>query len=948
MKRILLFIFSLLLVVSMATPAIAAGGDIHTVKVAFDEINGYQMRDENGNYSGYAYEILQYLKVFAPWRYEYVGCNDGFSENLDKILTGDIDMALDAIKTPAREALYDFSDDPVGVSIDVIMVSSLRKTPCTPGDYSTYDGLRVGVVGTEDSPSQQHDSLLEFAQKNEFTYQELFFPNFSALAQALQDGDVDAIVSTHMLLVENATIIDQIKTHNVYIMVKKGNQALLDEVNYALKQLYATNPSIQDTLKNKYYPNTMDGSSFLTNEEKNYVAACEESGVVFTAIMSPNCAPLSYYNGNVPTGILGDLAREILDLTGLSIKVLAPNTGEEYNDMMKTADIVLDMRWDLNAADSTGFVLTSPYYSTTVSRLSPRGSGTTFDTVAAIGGSNSMARYLPVMLTDENILYFHNPEECVRAMLSGEADCSYFYSPISQYAAYKDELNRLTEVTMPVYQEYFCIGVREDLNHYLAAVINKASFTIDDDDILRISQPYTNFPERDATFWSYIYADPVGALAISLTASALIATLIILCIIQRRRKKELALIAELQEASRAKSEFLSRMSHDMRTPMNGIIGVLGLLKHETDPAVIDEYHEQMDTSAHFLLSLINDTLDMSKIEAGNMTLVCQDFNSREIFDALRASLKPMIAEKKINFICDIDKEDFVMLHADPVRIQQILSNILSNAIKFTPEGGTVEYRSEMLYEDETRLIRRIVVRDTGVGMSAEFLPHLFEPFAQERATVQSRYNGTGLGMSIVNRLVTMMNGAIYVKSEPGKGTEIILTLPFDKAQRRDETETVAAACTDLTGRRILLCEDHPLNRTIAVKLLQNAGCEVDCAENGAQGLQMFSESPEFYYDCVLMDIRMPEMDGLEATRRIRMLERADAAAVPIIAMTANAFDDDVAKSMEAGMNAHLAKPFVPEDLFRIISEKLPVSAPDRKNGGERPDGGSVMQDGGRT
>ena len=204
-------------------------------------------------------------------------------------------------------------------------------------------------------------------------------------------------------------------------------------------------------------------------------------------------------------------------------------------------------------------------------------------------------------------------------------------------------------------------------------------------------------------------------------------------------------------------------------------------------------------------------------------------------------------------------------------------------------------------------------------MSSEFLPHLFEPFSQEQSKIiQTRYTGTGLGMPIVKRLVELMGGTIEVESEQGKGTVVTLTIPFQKATAPVVPAADAKSRYDLTGCRILLCEDHPLNRSIAVKLLSKAGCAVDCAENGKIGVKLFSDSAEGYYDCILMDIRMPELDGLEATRRIRALGRSDAKTVPIIAMSANAFDDDVEKSLSAGMNAHIAKPFVPENLFGEI------------------------------
>ena len=919
MKKLTAF-FMALVMMTLVIPHVttASAESVRTVRVAFDCINGYQMRDEDGNFGGYAYEMLQNMKIYAPWRFEYVGYENGFNENLEKILTGEIDMALAAMKTPEREELYDFSEHSIGVSIDVIMVSSLREQPCIPGDYSTYDGLRIGVVGTETTPAVQHDTLASFAQEKGFSYKESYYENFGALAQALKRGEVDAVVSTHMLLVEDMDIIDQMATHNIYIMVKKGNKELLDEADYALAQLNASNPGLQDTLVNKYYPYTQDGVSFLSSDEIRYVESCTDHNVVFKVLTAPNLEPMTFYKNGQPTGLLCDVALDALSRTGLRFSYLIPQTIREYYDLIPSADIVLNLSDDFNNAEKLGFTLTTPYYSCTVSRLFRTGDSENPRVVAGIVGSTITDVYLPNIINDEEIVYFSGIASGVQAVLSGKADCVYLYSPIAQYYAYNDELSRLTDTVMPVFAGKFCIGVKESLNHHLSAVINKAVLGMNDEDIVRLVTPYTVFPERELSFWGYIYANPLRSVLFLLAAVLLASLSVTLIAVMRRRKRERALIGQLERANEVKTEFLARMSHDMRTPMNGIIGILELLRDEMDPAVIREYHKEMRTSAYCLLGIVNDALDMGTIQADKLMLVNRDFYSKDIFVAMEATLKPAIEEKRIHFITNIDKKGFIFAHGDPVRFQQILTNVLSNAVKFTPEGGTIEYSSDTVSEDENSFTKRIVIRDNGIGMSREFLPHLFEPFQQENSAIQARNTGTGLGMPIVKRLVDLMGGTVEVKSELGKGTEVTLTLPFEKAKGNGQDKSFY----DLSERCVLLCEDHPLNRSIAVKLLNKAGCAVECAENGEVGVQMFLASAPGHYDCILMDIRMPVMDGLEAARRIRALDRTDAKTVPIIAVSANADDNDMEKSRAAGMNEHLAKPFVPELLFAAIARSV--------------------------
>ncbi len=919
MKKLTALFMALVMMTFMVPQATAAlAENVRTVRVAFDSINGYQMRDEDGNYGGYAYEMLQNMKIYAPWRFEYVGYENGFNENLEKVRTGEIDMALAAIKTPEREAQYDFSEHSIGVSIDVIMVSSLREQPCIPGDYSTYDGLRIGIVGTETAPSVQHATLASFAREKGFSYKESYYETFDALAKALRRGDVDAVVATHMLLVEDMNIIDQIAAHNIYIMVKKGNKELLDEADYALAQLNASNPGLQDTLVKKFYPHTKDGASFLSSDERRYVECCTAQNTVFKVLTAPNLAPMTFYQNGRPTGLLCDIALDALSRTGLNFSFLIPQTVQEYYDLIPSADIVLNMSDDYNNAEKLGFTLTTPYYSCTVSRLFRTGDSETPRVVAGIIGSSITGRYLSDIAGDKTIVYFPGITSGVQAVLSGQADCVYLYSPIAQYCAYNDEQRRLTDTVMPVFAGKFCIGVREGLSHHLSAVINKAVLGMNDEDIVRLATPYTVFPVRELSFLGYIYANPLRSVLFLLGAILFISLTAMLIAVTRRRKRERALIAQLERANEVKTEFLARMSHDIRTPMNGIIGILELLRDEKNPAVVAEYHNEMRTSANCLLGIVNDALDMSTIQADRLTLAKQDFNTKDIFVALEAALKPAIEEKKIHFITNLDKKGFVFVHGDPVRFQQILTNILSNAVKFTPEGGTVEYFSATVSEDESSFTKQIVIKDNGIGMSREFLPHIFDPFQQENSELQARNTGTGLGMPIVKRLVDLMGGTIEVKSELGKGTEVALTLPFEKAKGNCQDKNFY----DLSECRVLLCEDHPLNRSIAVNLLNKAGCAVECAENGEVGVQMFSAGAPGYYDCILMDIRMPVMDGLEAARRIRALDRADAKSVPIIAVSANADDIDMEKSRAAGMNEHLAKPYVPELLFAAIARSV--------------------------
>lgn len=376
-----------------------------------------------------------------------------------------------------------------------------------------------------------------------------------------------------------------------------------------------------------------------------------------------------------------------------------------------------------------------------------------------------------------------------------------------------------------------------------------------------------------------------------------------------------------EQASMAKSDFLARMSHDMRTPMNGIIGLTSLaLDTPNLSPEMTGYLQDIETSGQFLLSLINDTLDMNKMERNMLCLNPQPVHAKLILDDILAAIRPMLLKKQISFVPQFINTTLGYVRVDRVRLQQVILNVLSNSVKFTPVGGKIELVMECLKFENNILHDRITIRDNGVGMSAEFLPKLFLPFEQEQEHVDAAYAGTGLGMPIVKSLVEAMGGSIEVKSTPGVGTEISMLLDFERVYP-EEAEHVPddATLSGLAGKRILLCEDHPINMQISRKLLEKKGMRVTTAQNGQQGVAAFASAPPNFFDAVLMDIRMPVMDGLQAARAIRALPRCDAKTVPILAMTANAYDADRERSRQAGMNAHLAKPIEVHTLYETLN-----------------------------
>lgn len=392
-----------------------------------------------------------------------------------------------------------------------------------------------------------------------------------------------------------------------------------------------------------------------------------------------------------------------------------------------------------------------------------------------------------------------------------------------------------------------------------------------------------------------------------------------------KKNAELTLaIDKAETANRSKQNFLFNMSHDIRTPMNAIIGFTDLAEQSIDDREkVCGYLDKIMISSKHLLSLINDVLDMSRIENGKINIenvpVCITEQMEVVKDVVQSDIKA----KGLTYVEQTENLEDVYVYADALHVNRVLMNILGNAVKFTPEGGTITYiMRERKSDHEGYAYYDFVIEDTGIGMSKEFLDHIFEQFAREKSSTVSRTQGTGLGMSITKSLVDLMGGEISVQSELGKGSRFIVTLEF-KLTTKDVVEGNAAAKlthtgADMTGHRVLLVEDNDLNMEIAVAMLEAAGFEIDTAGDGSEALERIRTLPADYYDLIFMDIQMPMMNGYEATRAIRALENPDKARIPIVAMTANAFDEDKKAAFAAGMNGHIAKPIDVNELNRVL------------------------------
>ena len=393
--------------------------------------------------------------------------------------------------------------------------------------------------------------------------------------------------------------------------------------------------------------------------------------------------------------------------------------------------------------------------------------------------------------------------------------------------------------------------------------------------------------------------------------------------LEDRQQMLLSAVEEANRANRAKTEFFSNMSHDIRTPMNAIMGFSKLAIDEIDEREhVKDYLGRIDSAGEYLLNLINDILDMGRIESGKMELSMSEVVLKKLMLECADMVRVKMDENKLNFTVDVDGMGDDTVQCDKLRFNQIVLNLLSNAYKFTPEGGSVSLSGKILKRSE-RISYEIRVKDSGIGMSEEFREHIWEAYSRENSETVHETQGTGLGMMIVRNIVNMMHGTIDLKSSPGEGSEFIIELPLTavsaaEAGERQEKAVEDVMKRDFSGITVLVVDDTPMNLKLAERLLQKYGFNVRSTDNGIDAVSQMKASKPGEIDLVLMDVMMPVMDGLEATRRIRALEDPAIAAVPVIAMTANALESDAKEALDAGMNAHIPKPFTVEEMLSVI------------------------------
>lgn len=899
--------------------------DTPDYKVAYYAFDCFNMQDENGKRSGYGYEMMQGISKYLQCTFSYVGYEKSASECVDMLRNGELDIYTAAKKTPEREAEFAFSTHP-SITSTTCMNVKVGNKKIVAGDYSTYNGIKIGLL-------QRHtynDAFLKFADEKGFDYEIIYYETPTELTNALINDEVDALVNSYIRTPEDEKVIENFGETPYYLMVRKEDQSLMDQLDYAIDCMNEETPNWRTDLYNKYYGAQKSNTEY-TEEEANLLRKMRQENKKIRAVMSPDANPYSWYDKNGKArGIVADLFRKTARSLGLDYEIVTVSSKEEYEELLGNGDvdIWMDLEGYYEDERETKYKTTDPYLETTVSVVRRRGASQKVQKLVIDNDNIAIREIVSATWPDAEVEVAGTVEECKQKVLEENADAALLMSYTAQRVARDDLQNRLRVEIVPGASVDMKMGVNANIDAHFYGLWEKTLANVAATDSTEIVQKYL---EETATpgVISYIFDHPQYLILI-IGCAFLILFLIIMYLQSVGAKKkqekisgELAIALEkAEEANEMKQEFFSKMSHDIRTPLNVVLGMTQVAqKYKDDRGRLENALDNITTEGNYLLVLINSILDVNQLEHGSAELVEAPFNPATCVRKSAEILRPLADKKEQRMTVECESDQCVVI-GDANRFSQIIINIVSNAIKYTNAGGMVELKFECLPDHWYRFI----CTDNGIGMTQEFIRHICEDYTRAEDSRVSKTQGTGLGMSVVKGFVDLMNGRLEIESELGKGSRFVIDLPFEDASE-EEREGILHPITReeehdrYTGKKVLLVEDNALNAEIATELLQSIGLQVEWADNGEIGVEMFQSSAQGEYFAVFMDMQMPVMDGVTATKVIRNLEREDNN-IPIFAMTANTFAVDRKKCMDAGMTGYISKPVSVEDIEETLNENM--------------------------
>lgn len=1036
----------------------------NVVKVGINRLNNYISYDNAGNPEGYLIEYLEKISKYTGWEYEYVYF-DNYMQEMESIKNKTIDFALPIQENEEYKQYAYFSEYPIGIDISAIYVQ-IDDDRYYHDDYENFNGMKIAII----KEGNQNELLDEYAQRYNFSYIPIEYSTYDEVFQALEKKEVDAIALGGFNLREDYRNICQFSIKPLYISVVKEKEDLLESLNDALGKIETLDNGFDSDLYDKYFIDTnYEVPISLTRKEAEYIENSDEITVGFI----PSRAPFSYMDEKDIKGILPDVFEKVEEKSGLKFKYEMLEDGEKSIEYLESNPDAVVVGVTINNLVFTKdkYIVSDNVYTDNIGFVGKKGMEYNTDSnasykLAISKGYTALGKYLEAEFPNYELIYCNTTQECIDSVLSGKADLmSQNINVITPLLA-KPRYEELT--LLPTFLTNESIGavmLKSDEHKILIDIFNKCMATISDREMSQyaVNHMVTNGYRLSWSDWLYKFRYPFSAIIILVFALLMMMYIYTLSkknhldVLEMKNRQLNRAIDEANQANEAKGRFLAQMSHEIRTPMNAIIALTELAGYDIDnPQKMSGYLTKIDGASKLLLGIINDILDMSAIESNKLKIANTSFNFKNVIEGVTSIYYQQCKDKGIEFnvfLKDVTEEEFI---GDPLRLNQIIMNLMSNALKFTPQGGKIDFVIVQTSKTDDKVCMRISVSDTGCGMSDDLKSRLFQPFEQEDANTARKYGGSGLGLSIAKRLTDMMNGKITVESELGKGTTFTVDIPFGRIEENvqenkekydeikvlvidDNEESCSYTCSLLENmsirnnyvasgeealeeladaedkgdaysicmldhkfaknnimetigqirslfgndtiviivsaydineiedeakdaganyiiskplfksslysifdkiaadkdendeksaktegvvhfenKHVLIAEDVALNMEVAVKLLEIVGIEADSAYDGQQAVDMFEKASDGYYDAILLDINMPVLNGFESAEKIRKSSKVYAQTVPIYAMTAHAFSDDVTKCFDAGMNGHIAKPIETSVLYDTL------------------------------
>ena len=935
MRKSVCAMLSLLLLLSAVLPVKAAAetAPAKVVRVgSFEDTFNYV--NERGARKGYGYELLETLSGYTGWQFEYVTCD--WSDCFEKLKNGEIDIMGDISYTEDRAEEMLFSDEPMGEE-KYYLYADFSRTDISASNFKTLNGKKIGVLmGTEPEVM-----LTEWEEKHGIKTEHVNISDNEDVKKKLANHEIDCFVSLEEAFWAELGIstMTRVGESSIYYAINKDRPDIKEELDYAMSVLDEADPFYTADLYKRYF--SLDYTPILTSEEKAWL---KEHGAIRMGFLTSDSGVSTYdpATGKL-TGAITDYIQFATGCLGnqeLEFQIVGYDSIEAELDALKSGeiDMIFHFNQNPNLAEEYRVACTSTTWITNLMAVTNKEhfNESKANRIAVPQNKLSLKKYLAFYYPQWEIVDCDTQEDAAKLIETGQADC--FVTGISSEENYSKKYGFYSVPLLNPVKS--CFAVKSG-NRSLLSILNK-TIKAKPINLLAGSIAMYQSSARKVTLSEFIKDNFFMVLLISSIAVAVV-LLTILKLLQKARKAEAAakkaandtqeLNAKLQvavenaeSANRAKSTFLFNMSHDIRTPMNAIIGYADLAsRHLDDPAKLEKYMENIQVCGQNLLMLLNNVLDLARIENDKTEIEYSVSDVEKDFRNCIAMFQNQ-ADSKGQTLTVTAQLQHPYVYADIPHLTEVCTNLVSNAVKYTGACGTIHCDiTQKPGKKEGWCDTVITVADNGIGMSQEFQKHIFEPFERERTSTVSKVEGSGIGMGIVKKLVGLMGGTVEVESKIGVGSTFTVTIPCRIASQEEtqaKRETGSSDKKSLSGTKILLAEDNDLNAEIAVELLQEEGCTVDRAKDGVECVDMLEKAANGTYQLILMDIQMPVMNGYDAAKKIRRMDDLPKADIPIIAMTANAFSEDKQAALDAGMNDHVAKPINRNVLVPTIQKYL--------------------------